>query len=140
MNKGIVIGLILILGVAVLSMGLFKSTMVNYVSFAEAKGAVDYSVQIMGAPVDGTMDYDKYDKALEFKMRDTTGSIMPVRFKGPKPEDLNFAMRKATQITAQGSYNRVDRVFDADNLLVKCPSKYQGKDGSERRYGNKPNS
>jgi cytochrome c-type biogenesis protein CcmE len=42
-------------------------------------------------------------------------------------------MTKAAKITAQGTYSKTQQVFQADNLLVKCPSKYQGT--TERSYG-----
>ena len=115
----------------------FKTALINYVSIKEAKAATDTSVQIMGAPVPGTMAYDSAAGALHFAMRDDKGDIMPVIFKGPKPEDLDTAMSKASKITAQGCYNTNQQVFVADNLLVKCPSKYQGagKNGGERSYG-----
>jgi len=115
----------------------FKSALINYVPFAQARTATDTSVQIMGAPVAGTMQYDSLAHDLHFSLRDTQGTLMPVVFKGPKPEDLDTAMTKASKITAQGTYDKTQQVFVADNLLVKCPSKYQGAGGSggDRTYG-----
>ena len=60
---------------------------------------------------------------------------MPVIYQGPKPEDLDSAMTKAVAINAQGTYDPKQQVFVADNLLVKCPSKYQGQGATERSYG-----
>jgi cytochrome c-type biogenesis protein CcmE len=136
MNKGVAIGIILIVACLAFSAVMFKKSLVNYVSFSEATKATDTSVQIMGAPVAGTMAYDSMAHALHFEMTDGHGAIMPVVFKGPKPEDLDTAMTKATKITAQGSYDTGRSAFVADNLLVKCPSKYQGtKGGADRSYG-----
>src|SRR5690349_18639835 len=132
-NKGAVIGLIII--VAALAFGgmAFKNSLVSYVPFAEARTATDTSVQIIGAPLPG-MTYA--DGALHFRMRDDTGAVMPVVFHGPKPEDMDSAMSKAAKITAQGTFDRAQGIFVADNLLVKCPSKYQGAPGgTERSYG-----
>ena len=114
---------------------MFKKSLVNFVSFSEAAKATDSSVQIMGAPVAGTMNYDNTAHALRFSMTDGQGAIMPIVFKGPKPEDLDTAMAKASKITAQGSYDPTQGAFLADHLLVKCPSKYQGAKPSERSYG-----
>ncbi len=135
-NKGAVLGLVIIVAALAFSATAFKGALINYVPFAEAARATDTTVQIMGAPVAGTMQYDMASHALRFTMRDTQGAVMPVVFHGPKPEDLDTAMSKASRITAQGSYSPQQGAFLAENLLVKCPSKYQGTGvaGSDRSY------
>jgi cytochrome c-type biogenesis protein CcmE len=114
---------------------LFKQTAMSYVPFAEAAKATDSTVQIMGAPSKGTMFYDEGTHMLHFTLVDTAGATMPVVYKGPKPEDLDTAMSKASKITAQGTYSPSTQAFVAENLLVKCPSKYQGQGSTERSYG-----
>ncbi len=133
-NKGAVIGLIIIIGALAFSAVAFKNNLVNAVPFQEAMKATDSDVQIMGAPVAGTMAYDSNAHALHFTMRDTSGQALPVEYKGPKPEDLDSAMSKAVAINATGTYDPAQRVFVADKLLVKCPSKYQGQT-TDRSYG-----
>lgn len=134
-NKGAVIGLVIIVAALAFSALAFKNNLVNAVPFAEAMKATDSDVQIMGAPVRGTMTYDSAAHALRFDLRDTAGRIMPVVYQGPKPEDLDSAMSKAVAINAQGTYDAKQHVFVADNLLVKCPSKYQGQKTTDRSYG-----
>lgn len=114
---------------------LFKQTAMSYVTFADARNATDSTVQIMGAPSKGSMYYDETEHMLHFTLADETGITMPVVYKGPKPEDLDTAMEKATKITAQGSFDRSTKTFVAENLLVKCPSKYQGQGETTRSYG-----
>lgn len=132
-NKGAVLGLVVIIGALAFSALAFKNNLVNAVPFGQAVKATDSDVQIMGAPVAGTMTYDGAAHALHFTLKDTSGATMPVVYTGPKPEDLDSAMAKATGISAQGTYDPARHVFAADNLLVKCPSKYQGQ--TERSYG-----
>ena len=134
-NKGAVIGLIIIIAALAFSAVAFKNNLVNAVPFSEAIQATDSDVQVMGAPVAGTMNYDNTVHALRFTMRDTSGQTLPVVYKGPKPDDLDSAMSKAVAINAQGTYDPSQRAFVADNLLVKCPSKYQGQGTTERSYG-----
>lgn len=135
-NKtGAVIGLVIIVAALAFCAFTFKGSLMNLVPFTEAKADTDATVQIMGAPVQGTMLYDNDAHALRFAMTDGNGETMPVVFHGPKPEDLDSAMSKAAKITAQGTYDPRQQVFEADNLLVKCPSKYQGTTGTERHYG-----
>ncbi len=134
-NKGAVIGLIIIIGALAFSAVAFKNNLVNAVPFSEAMKANDSDVQIMGAPVQGTMAYDSTVHALHFTMLEkTTGQMLPVEYKGPKPEDLDSAMSKAVAINATGTYDPAQRIFVADKLLVKCPSKYQGQT-TDRSYG-----
>ncbi len=135
-NKGAVIGLIIIIGALAFSAVAFKNNLVNAVPFAEAMKATDSDVQVMGAPVTGTMNYDSSVHALRFTLCEkATNQMMPVVYKGPKPDDLDSAMSKAVAINAQGTYDPAQGVFVADNLLVKCPSKYQGQGTTERSYG-----
>lgn len=134
-NKGAVIGLMIIIGALAFSAVAFKNNLVNAVPFAEAMKATDSDVQVMGAPVPGTMSYDSDAHALRFTIRDpATGQLLPVTYKGPKPEDLDSAMSKAVAINVTGTYDPAQRVFAADKLLVKCPSKYQGQT-TDRSYG-----
>lgn len=133
-NTGAVLGLSVIVGALAFSGLAFKNNIINAVPFKVAMKATDSGVQIMGAPMPGTMKYDSAAHVLHFTLKDDAGEIMPVVYSGPKPEDLDSAMTKATAINAQGTYDPARHVFAAETLLVKCPSKYQGQT-TERSYG-----
>jgi cytochrome c-type biogenesis protein CcmE len=60
---------------------------------------------------------------------DEDGNTMTVHYDGVKPGNFE----EAVQIVAVGSYR--DGVFHAEQLLVKCPSKYQGLEDDIREYG-----
>ena len=134
-NKGAVLGLSVIVGALAFSGLAFKNNIINAVPFKDAVKATDSGVQIMGAPLAGTMNYDSAAHVLHFTLKDAAGETMPVDYSGPKPEDLDSAMTKATAISAQGTYDASRHVFVAETLLVKCPSKYQGQSSTERSYG-----
>ena len=134
-NKGAIVGLVIIVGALGFSALAFKNNLVNAVPFADAMKATDSDVQIMGKPLAGTMAYDDSAHALRFALQDNPGQTLAVIYKGPKPDDLDSAMTKAVAINAQGTYDPVKRVFVAENLLVKCPSKYQGQGTTDRSYG-----
>lgn len=134
-NKGAIVGLVIIVGALGFSALAFKNNLVNAVPFGEAMKATDSDVQIMGAPVAGTMGYDQSSHSLQFALRDPSGQRLNVIYKGPKPDDLDTAMSKAVGIGATGTYDPAQRVFIAETLLVKCPSKYQDGAATERRYG-----
>lgn len=134
-RSGLIIGIIIIVAALAYSAVTFKKSLVSYVTFTEAMTATDTTVQVMGSPVPNTMLYDKYAQGTRFRIVDGEGDTLNVLYNGPKPDDLDTAMAKGAKITAQGTYDPSTHTFDADNLLVKCPSKYQGTDKVvERSY------
>jgi cytochrome c-type biogenesis protein CcmE len=60
---------------------------------------------------------------------DDDGNTLTVHYSGIKPGNFE----EAVQIVAVGSYQ--EGVFYAEQLLVKCPSKYQGLEDDVREYG-----
>ncbi len=122
-SKGAVFGLGIIIAALAFCAFTFKSTLINYVPFADARSATDTTVQIMGAPKDAAM---AQDGGLHFVMNDGHGTTIPVVYSGPKPEDFDTAVQRGYKIAAQGTYDPRQQAFVAQTLLVKCPSKYQG--------------
>jgi cytochrome c-type biogenesis protein CcmE len=59
------------------------------------------------------------EQYLSFRLRDAKGEVLPVEYKGVIPGNFD----QATSIVAIGRYT--DGKFAAEQLLVKCPSKYQ---------------
>ncbi|HEX9372701.1 MAG TPA: cytochrome c maturation protein CcmE [Roseiflexaceae bacterium] len=78
-------------------------------------------VQLAGFLVPG--EQGTYDAAgnFTFSMQDSTGKIVQVVYLKPRP--ANF--EKAVSIVAIGRYDAAKNAFLADDMLVKCPSKYQ---------------
>ena len=135
-NKGAVVGLVIIIAALAFSAVAFKGNLVNIVPFAEAIKATDSDVQVMGVPVIGTLAYDSAAHVQRFAMRETaTNQMLPVVYKGPKPEDMDSAFSKAVAINATGTYDSAQKVFVADKLLIKCPSKYVKGQTTDRSYG-----
>lgn len=105
----------------------FTKTLTPYLSFDEARKARG-TVQVMGG-LDKTSDrYDTTTQQLSFDLVDDRGARMPVTYGGVRP--ANF--KDAISIVAIGPYR--DGRIQAEKLLVKCPSKYQGAE-VERAYG-----
>ena len=108
----------------------FQKTLTPYVSFEEARKSRGV-VQVMGS-LDKTSDqYDTAKEELRFDLLDASGQRMPVSYRGIKPG--NF--KDAISIVAIGSYR--DGRIQAEKLLVKCPSKYQGAE-VEKSYSSAP--
>jgi|COG998Drversion2_1049125.scaffolds.fasta_scaffold34554_2 cytochrome c-type biogenesis protein CcmE len=106
----------------------FKSNLTPYVSFEEASRS-ERKVQVAGGLVENSTKYIDESEELRFTMVEEDGDTMTVLYKGIKPGNFE----EAVQIVAVGSYG--DGVFHAEQLLVKCPSKYQGLEDDVREYG-----
>ena len=98
----------------------FQKTVTPYISFAEARQS-DRLVQVNGELADKNYVMNSEDQFLEFRLKDEQGEVMPVRYHGVIPGNFD----QATMIVAIGRYEGDH--FAAEELLVKCPSKYQGE-------------
>jgi len=115
--------IIFIAAIALVIIGIFSlssNLMTPYVDFPESINHPDKYVQIIG----------KLDKKIPVKYSDTNfiftliskkGNKITVSHNGAKP--LNF--EHAEQVVALGKFDAVKKIFIADKILVKCPSKYK---------------
>ncbi len=65
-------------------------------------------------------EYDEQGR-WTFMLQDEQGEMVKIVSNDPRP--ANF--EQATSIVAIGRYDSTEQAFLADDLLVKCPSKYQ---------------
>ena len=126
-----ILGFALLLGFAGFTMASFKDTLTPYVSYAQAQ-TLKRTVQVAGGLEPNSADYDESIQALLFTLHDPeSGETLRVRYKGLKP--ANF--EEAVSIVAIGQFNSGEEILEAEKLLVKCPSKYQGAEVEEKVYG-----
>jgi cytochrome c-type biogenesis protein CcmE len=111
----------------------FKKTLTPYVSFEEAKKS-GATVQIIGQVVFPQVKYDTQTYLLTFPITDEHGNRMPVQYGGIKPGNFE----QADRVVLIGRYD--GGVFLADQLLVKCPSKYQGTSPADSAQAKHPES
>ena len=131
MKKGYWVAGVFALVFVALGVTAFQKTLTPYVSFDEAKKSKGV-VQVMGS-LDKTSDqYDTAKEELRFELLDASGGRMPVTYRGIKPG--NF--KDAISIVAIGSY-KGGRI-EAEKLLVKCPSKYQGAEVEKSYSSSQP--
>lgn len=100
----------------------FADSITPYVDIAEARTARG-SVQVKGL-----LDHDspapaQVGKDFVFWLVDESGEKMEVRYHGTEPDQF----RAAHHIVAVGSCR--NGVFEAERLLIKCPSKYEKMKG-----------
>jgi cytochrome c-type biogenesis protein CcmE len=116
------IGALLLLAFAGFSLSSFKETLTPYVPYATARSG-ERIVQVAGALLKGSSSYVSTQESLYFNLKDPkSNETLRVRYKGLKPANFEDAI----SIVAIGRFDTGAKVFEADKLLVKCPSKYQG--------------
>jgi cytochrome c-type biogenesis protein CcmE len=121
------LGAVLLLAFAGFSLSAFKETLTPYVDYRQAREA-DRVVQVMGALEKGSSKYVDTEDFLYFTIKDPqTKDKIRVRYKGIKPANFEDAI----SIVAIGQYDESAKEFEANKLLVKCPSKYQGAEVKE---------
>jgi cytochrome c-type biogenesis protein CcmE len=113
----------MMLGIIVMAIGfggysLRGGAMVSYVSVAEAK-THPRAVQVFGY-LFSKGEYDAKGN-WQFDIQGESGDVMTVVYPHTKP--ANF--EQAISVVAIGAYDQQQNKFMADQLLVKCPSKYQ---------------
>ena len=132
MKKGYLVAIVLALAFVGLGLTAFQKTLTPYLSFDEARKAKGI-VQVMGALDKESDRYDTSRQELSFDLLDAKGGRLRVAYSGTKPG--NF--KDAVSIVAIGRFSQ-GRI-QAEKLLVKCPSKYQGAE-VDKVYSSKPGS
>ena len=118
MNIKLILAIVLL--VVGISVGVtsFKKTITPYIGFAEAKSSSGL-VQVNGKLASKDYVLKAEEQYLRFDLRDDHGQVMPVEYRGVIPGNFD----QAVSIVAIGAW-KADH-FEASQLLVKCPSKYQ---------------
>jgi cytochrome c-type biogenesis protein CcmE len=132
MRKGYWLAAALAVGFVLLGVTAFQKTLTPYLTFDEARKARGV-VQVLGSLDKESDRYDTRRQELSFQIVDSAGRRMPVVYRGIQPG--NF--KDAISVVAIGRYR--DGRIDAEKLLVKCPSKYQGAE-VEKAYSAVPSA
>ena len=122
--KFIIGGIIILIAVAYLGFGAIKNTGAYYIPLDELnqnpQAYVGKKIRVSGAIIQDSEDWDATNLMLKFEMSDQTGETVLVSFHGSRPS--NFS--RATEAIVEGEI-QPDGTFKADNLLLKCPSRYE---------------
>lgn len=92
----------------------------HYLNVSELKtgAAGDRIVRVSGIVVGETIQWDPQKLVLSFEVTDQSG-VLPVIYNGVRPDML----RDGAEAVVEGRY-RSDGIFKANEVLLKCPSKY----------------
>jgi cytochrome c-type biogenesis protein CcmE len=122
--KFVIGGLVLVALVITLMVQATVSTAAYYMTVSElhSRGAslVGERVRVSGTVVDGSEDWRPQEVTLRFSISDEQGSQLPIVFSGPRPD--NF--QRAASAIVEGEL-LPDGSFQAETLLLKCPSRYE---------------
>jgi cytochrome c-type biogenesis protein CcmE len=120
MNIKIILAVVVIIGALVFGAMSFVETNVEYADFREAESSTR-KVQVKGTWVqDRETRFDTETSRFMFYMSDDFGKVQQVVYEGAKPNNFEIA----DAIVVKGKYH--DGTFYADDILTKCPSKYEG--------------
>lgn len=128
--KFIVGGLIILAAIIYLAFTSIQSTGAYYMTADQLvqnrAELVGRKLRVSGTVVHDTESWDAQNLMLKFQVTDSTGEKVWVSFHGSRPS--NFG--EATEAIIEGQL-LPDGVFKADNLLLKCPSRYEDAPGVE---------
>ncbi len=120
-GKFIVGGAMIVLAVGYLIFSSIGGSAAYYLTVEEvkAKGPSGRDVRVTGIVLGDTIEWDAQEWILEFKIADDSGTLAVI-YHGARPDML----RDGAEAIVEGKYTENDS-FEANNLLLKCPSKYE---------------
>lgn len=123
--KFIVGGIVVAAVIGLLIATSFSGSTSDYLTIGEVKALgpeQPRDSRVAGAIVPDSVNWSTQELLLTFVIEDETGQL-PIAYHGPQPDMLVDAV----EAVAIGKYDAAERVFQAEELLMKCPSKYEEK-------------
>lgn len=121
--KFLIGGVVVAAVIGVLIATSFSGSTSDYLTVAEVRalGAEQTrDSRVAGAIVPDSVNWSTRDLHLTFEIQDETGKLA-ISYYGPQPDMLVDAV----EAVAIGKYDPESQLFEAEELLMKCPSKYE---------------
>jgi cytochrome c-type biogenesis protein CcmE len=118
-------GIVVAVVIGVLIATSFSGSTSEYLSVAEVKALGSDQTRdsrVAGEIVPNSVNWSTRDLHLTFEITDDTGNLA-ISYHGPQPDMLVDAV----EAVVVGKYDPNGQVFEAEELLMKCPSKYEEK-------------
>lgn len=119
-------GAVVVAVIAVLIATSFSGSTSDYLTIAQVSALGPDQARdsrVSGAIVPDSVAWSTREMHLTFEIEDDTGQLA-ISYHGPKPDMLVDAV----EAVAIGRYDPDAQVFEADELLMKCPSKYEAEE------------
>lgn len=95
---------------------------IPYVNATELNGVSGKHVRVAGKVAAGGIQSEGAgDVSIRFALLDEKGDTVWVDYEGVRPD----AFREGAQAVAEGQYDAAHKIFRAELLQAKCPSKYE---------------
>jgi cytochrome c-type biogenesis protein CcmE len=121
--KFLIGGFVVVLVIGGLITFSFSGSTSDYLNVAEVKALgpeQNRDSRVAGAIVPDTVDWNTRELHLQFQIEDDTGQLA-ISYHGPQPDMLVDAV----EAEVIGKYDPTGDVFHAEEILMKCPSKYE---------------
>jgi cytochrome c-type biogenesis protein CcmE len=119
-------GVVVVIVIGVLIATSFSGSTSDYLTIAEVQALGPEQARnsrVAGEIVPNSVEWSTRDLHLTFEIQDETG-MLPISYHGPQPDMLVDAV----EAVVVGKYDPAGQVFEAEELLMKCPSKYEEKE------------
>ncbi len=134
-TRFLILGAVIVLALGYMIYAAFPGNALYFLTVSEFNQKVDVQdgrlVRVSGKLVDGTFERPGKSTLSHFQLTDkdgeASGAVLLASYNGVLP-DLFF--NPHSEIILEGSAGE-GHVFQADNILVKCPSKYQSLEVEE---------
>ena len=123
MMKFVIGGVVVAVVIGVLIATSFSGSTSDYLTVAEVKALGPDQTRdsrVSGAIVPDSVEWNTRELHLTFAVEDDTGQL-DISYHGPQPDMLVDAV----EAVVVGKYDPAAQVFKAEELLMKCPSKYE---------------
>ena len=144
-NRLIILGVVVALALAYMIFVAFPGNALYFVTVSEFVGGEKYQdgreLRVSGKLVADSFQREAGGPVAYFRLvdkeGDSGGATLQASYVGVMP-DLFF--NPHSEIILEGSYAPSGQVFEAESILVKCPSKYQSIEGEQPADYNNYNS
>ncbi|MEK7850762.1 MAG: cytochrome c maturation protein CcmE [Deltaproteobacteria bacterium] len=128
-HKFAIAGAVIFLTIIALVYTAFQQSSVYYMTVPELKSkgssVMGQGLRASGQAKEGSIKYDSEKLILNFDVfeKESPDNIVHVTYKGIKPDSF----KGEVEVILEGKYDPNENLFKATTLLVKCPSRYEGK-------------
>ncbi len=133
-KRFLIVGAVVAIALGYLGFTAFQGASMYYLTVDElvARGEAAYGEQIrlMGKVGDGSVEKSSEANTLRFDVAGEDGTSVPVVYSGMVPD----AFKQEADVVVEGSLTPTG-TFEADSLLVKCPSKYEAASEDQASEG-----
>ncbi len=132
-KRFLIVGLAVAIALSYLGFTAFQGASMYYLTVDELlarNDAYGERLRVMGKVEDGSVVKNSETNTLNFAVTGGDGASLPVLYSGMVPD----AFKQNADVVVEGSLTRAG-TFEADTLLVKCPSKYEAASEDQVKEG-----